>query len=197
MIIKSVDFKGSFVHTEQCPKDNLPEIVIAGRSNVGKSSFINSMLNRKNVAHTSGRPGKTQTLNFFLINEEFYFVDVPGYGYAKVSKTERVKFGEMIEEYLLNRSNLRLVILLVDFRHKPSEDDFIMYNYLKGYHIPCLVVGTKLDKISRNQQAKHIKIIKNELKLQSEDKFIPYSSLDKTNLEEIYDVISEFIHKEE
>jgi GTP-binding protein len=193
MIIHSVDFKGSHTELDKCPLGDLPEIVIAGRSNVGKSSFINSFLNRKNIAHTSGKPGKTQTLNFYLVNELFHFVDVPGYGYAKVSKTAREKFGLMIEDYLLNRGNLRLVILLVDFRHKPSEDDYIMYNFLKSYNIPCLVVGTKQDKISKNQQAKHESIIKGELKLASNDYFIPYSSVLKTNREKIADIIESYI----
>jgi len=193
MIIHSVEFKGSHTELDKCPLGNLPEIVIAGRSNVGKSSFINSFLNRKNIAHTSGRPGKTQTLNFYLVNEVFHFVDVPGYGYAKVSKTEREKFGIMIEDYLLNRENLRLVILLVDFRHKPSEDDYLMYNFLKSYDIPCLVVGTKQDKISKNHQAKHEKIIKGELKLSSTDYFIAYSSILKTNREKIADIIKSYI----
>ena len=196
MIIRSVDFKGSFVETSFCPKDNLPEVVIAGRSNVGKSSFINSMLNRKNIAHTSGKPGKTQTLNFYLVNDDFYFVDVPGYGYAKVSKIEREKFGQMIEEYLLNRSNLRLVILLIDFRHDPSEDDKLMYNFLKSYHIPCLVVGTKSDKITKNRTPKRIKEIKTQLVLHQGDIFIPYSSILKTNMEEIYQIINNYIMEE-
>ena len=193
MIIHSVDFKGSHTELDKCPLGNLPEIVIAGRSNVGKSSFINSFLNRKNIAHTSGRPGKTQTLNFYLVNELFHFVDVPGYGYAKVSKTDREKFGLMIEDYLLNRDNLRLVILLVDFRHKPSEDDYLMYNFLKSYDIPCLVVGTKQDKISKNQRQKHEKVIRSELKLHSEDYFIPYSAVLKTNREAIAKIIENFI----
>ncbi len=192
MIIRSVEFKGSFVETSFCPTDNLPEIVIAGRSNVGKSSFINSMLNRKNIAHTSGKPGKTQTLNFYLVNEAFYFVDVPGYGYAKVSKTAREEFGRMIEEYLLNRSNLRLVILLIDFRHNPTEDDILMYNFLKSYHIPCLVVGTKSDKITKNRTPKRIKELKSELVLDQGDIFIPYSSVLKTNMEEIYQIINNY-----
>ena len=193
MIIHSVEFKGSHTELDKCPLGSLPEIVIAGRSNVGKSSFINSFLNRKNIAHTSGRPGKTQTLNFYLVNELFHFVDVPGYGYAKVSKTEREKFGIMIEDYLVNRENLRLVILLVDFRHKPSEDDYLMYNFLKSYDIPCLVVGTKQDKISKNHQPKHEKIIKGELKLAANDYFIAYSSVLKTNREAIANVIESYL----
>lgn len=193
MIIHNVEFKGSHTELDKCPLGNLPEIVIAGRSNVGKSSFINSFLNRKNIAHTSGRPGKTQTLNFYLVNELFHFVDVPGYGYARVSKTDREKFGLMIEDYLLNRVNLRLVILLVDFRHKPSEDDYLMYNFLKSYDIPCLIVGTKQDKISKNLHRKHERIIKNELKMHPEDYFIAYSSVLKTNIDQISEVIENYI----
>ena len=193
MIIHSVDFKGSYTELDKCPLGNLPEIVIAGRSNVGKSSFINSFLNRKNIAHTSGRPGKTQTLNFYLVNDLFHFVDVPGYGYAKVSKVAREKFGIMIEDYLLNRENLRLVILLVDFRHKPSEDDYLMYNFLKSYNIPCLVVGTKQDKISKNLRMKHEKIIKSELKLVTDDYFVGYSSVLKTNREVIAKIIESYL----
>ena len=194
MIIHSVDFEGSHTELDKCPVDRLPEIVIAGRSNVGKSSFINSFLNRKNIAHTSGKPGKTQTLNFYLVNEVFHFVDVPGYGYAKVSKSEREKFGIMIENYLVNRESLKLVILLVDYRHKPSEDDYLMYNFLKSYSIPCLVVGTKQDKISKNQRAKHERIIKNELKLHSDDYFVAYSAVLKTNREVIATIIESYIN---
>lgn len=193
MIIRSVDFKGSAVEVSQYPTDNLPEILLSGRSNVGKSSFINSLLNRKNVAHTSSKPGKTQTLNFFLINEEFYFVDVPGYGYARVSKKEREKFGQIIENYFINRLNLKMVILLVDFRHDPSPDDITMYEYLKSYEIPCLVVATKSDKIPKNQHAKYIKKIQTALGLVEGDLFVPYSSVTKKNMDIVYDVIDQVI----
>ena len=127
MIIRDAKFVTSGTTLEHYPDDNLPEVLICGRSNVGKSTFINSVLNRKNIAHVSGKPGKTQTLNYYLVNNEFYFVDVPGYGYAKVSKKDRASFGVMIEEYLVNREQLKIVIQLVDFRHKPSEDDVLMY----------------------------------------------------------------------
>lgn len=193
MIIRKVEFKGSAVEEHQYPTDQLPEILLSGRSNVGKSSFINSLLNRKNIAHTSGKPGKTQTLNFYLINDEFYFVDVPGYGYAKVSKKDREKFGEMIERYFVNRMNLNLVVLLVDFRHKPTEDDILMYDYLKSYDIPCLVVATKLDKIPKNQHRKHIQLIQNTLGLVEGDLFVPYSSVTKQNIDVIYKIIEQVI----
>jgi len=193
MIIRSVEFVTSAVHKEGYPVDNLPEIVLSGRSNVGKSSFINSILNRKNFAYTSSQPGKTQTLNFFKINEAFYFVDVPGYGYAKVSKADRQKFGEIIEEYLVYRKELSLVVQLVDFRHAPSEDDVIMYNYLKNYNIPVLVIGTKLDKVAKTQRPKHIKLIKNTLKMDSNDIFVPYSSETKENIDIVFGILAQYI----
>ena len=135
------------------PQDDIPEIALAGRSNVGKSSFINTMLNRKNLARTSGKPGKTQLLNFFNIDDKLRFVDVPGYGYAKVSKTERAKWGRMIEEYLTSRENLRAVVSLVDLRHDPSADDVQMYEFLKYYEIPVILVATKADKIPRGKSS--------------------------------------------
>ncbi len=193
MKIHSVEFKGSAVEESRYPKDQLPEILLSGRSNVGKSSFINSVLNRKNIAHTSGKPGKTQTLNFYLINNAFYFVDVPGYGYARVSKTEREKFGRIIEDYFLNRENLRLVVLLVDFRHTPSEDDILMYDYLKSYEIPCLVVATKNDKIAKTKRIKHEKEIKRALNLDPNDLFITYSSETKENRDVVYAILDEII----
>ncbi|HEO6940146.1 TPA: YihA family ribosome biogenesis GTP-binding protein, partial [Streptococcus agalactiae] len=131
------------------PQDDLPEVALAGRSNVGKSSFINTLLGRKNLARTSSKPGKTQLLNFYNIDDKLRFVDVPGYGYAKVSKTERAKWGKMIEEYLVTRDNLRVVVSLVDFRHDPSADDIQMYEFLKYYEIPVIIVATKADKIPR------------------------------------------------
>ena len=145
----------SAVSPEQYPKTKLPEIALAGRSNVGKSSFINTLINRKSLARTSGKPGKTQTLNFYLIEEALHFVDVPGYGYAKVSKTERAKWGQMIETYLTQREQLKAVVSLVDMRHDPTEDDIQMYEFLKYYQIPVIVVATKSDKIKRGQWNKH------------------------------------------
>lgn len=193
MIIKSVDFITSAVQKEQYPIDQLPEIVLSGRSNVGKSSFINSVLNRKKMAYISSKPGKTQTLNFFKINDEFYFVDVPGYGYAKVSKKDRERFGAMIEEYLVYRKELKLVVLLVDHRHAPSEDDILMYQYLKTYQIPVLVVGTKMDKVPKTKRIRHEKVIKKELEMDSSDVFIPYSSETKENRDAVMNYINNFI----
>jgi GTP-binding protein len=193
MKISSVDFVLSAVNKGHYPEDNFPEILLSGRSNVGKSSFINSVLNRKKLAYTSSKPGKTQTLNFFMINNEFYFVDVPGYGYAKVSKKDRERFGEMIEEYLVYRKQLKLVVLLVDYRHAPSEDDILMYQYLKTYQIPVLVVGTKMDKVPKTKRMRHEKEIKQVLQLDSSDMFIPYSSETKENRDAIMAYISNFL----
>jgi GTP-binding protein len=177
----------SAVSEKQYPIDYLPEIALIGRSNVGKSSFINAMINRKALARTSSQPGKTQTINFYLINEAFYFVDLPGYGYAKVSQKEREKWGQMIEYYLSNRPNLRSVILLVDFRHPPTKDDINMYHWLKYYNMNHAVIATKLDKVKRSQIQKNIKIMKENLQLEKRDTFFTFSSQDKRGKEEIWD----------
>lgn len=175
------------------PQDEIPEIALAGRSNVGKSSFINTLLNRKNLARTSGKPGKTQLLNFFNIDNQLRFVDVPGYGYAKVSKTERVKWGRMIEEYLTTRGNLRAVVSLVDFRHEPSADDVQMYEFLKYYEIPVIVVATKADKIPRSKWNKHESVIKKRLDFDKNDDFLIFSSVNKDGLDAAWDAILEKI----
>ena len=175
------------------PQDEIPEIALAGRSNVGKSSFINTVLNRKNLARTSGKPGKTQLLNFFNIDNQLRFVDVPGYGYAKVSKTERAKWGRMIEEYLTTRENLRAVVSLVDFRHEPSADDVQMYEFLKYYEIPVIVVATKADKIPRSKWNKHESVIKKRLDFDKNDDFLIFSSVNKDGLDAAWDAILEKI----
>ena len=175
------------------PQDEIPEIALAGRSNVGKSSFINTLLNRKNLARTSGKPGKTQLLNFFNIDNQLRFVDVPGYGYAKVSKTERAKWGRMIEEYLTTRENLRAVVSLVDFRHEPSADDVQMYEFLKYYEIPVIVVATKPDKIPRSKWNKHESVIKKRLDFDKNDDFLIFSSVNKDGLDAAWDAILEKI----
>ena len=167
----------SAVKKAQYPDTGLTEVALSGRSNVGKSTFINSMIGRKNMARTSQQPGKTQTLNFYNIDEQLIFVDVPGYGYAKVSKVQREKFGKMIEEYITQRENLKLVIQLVDLRHQPTEDDVLMYNYLKHFDIPTLVICTKEDKIAKGKVQKHIKRIKDKLELEPGDNIISYSSI--------------------
>lgn len=166
----------SAVRQEQYPEGHLPEIALAGRSNVGKSSFINKMINRKALARTSSKPGKTQTLNFYKIENKLYFVDVPGYGFAKVSKKEREKWGQMIEAYMTSRKQLKTVVLIVDVRHPPTNDDCLMYNFLKYYKIPCIVVATKADKIPKGKWASHLKTAKETLNLEKKDEIILFSS---------------------
>lgn len=174
-------------------EDDIPEIALAGRSNVGKSSFINTLLGRKNLARTSGKPGKTQLLNFFNIDDKIRFVDVPGYGYAKVSKVERARWGKMIEEYLTSRDNLRAVVSLVDLRHEPSTEDVQMYEFLKYYEIPVIVVATKADKIPRGKWNKHESMIKKKLNFEQEDAFILFSSVDRIGIDQAWDAILEQI----
>lgn len=193
MKITSVDFITSAVRRSQYPTDEKPEFLLVGRSNVGKSSFINTLVNRKSVARISSIPGKTQTLNFYLINKSFYLVDVPGYGFAKVSKKLKNKFGIIIEDYLKERNNLKQVFMLVDFRHKPTEDDVLMYNYLKYYNIPVTIIATKTDKVSRNSYDKNIKIIKETLNLIDTDDLILFSVISKTGKIDVHDKILKII----
>jgi GTP-binding protein len=161
--VNQAEFVISAVGPSQYPEDALPEIALAGRSNVGKSSLINCLISRKNLARTSSQPGKTQTLNYYKVNQDLYFVDLPGYGYAKVSKTKREQWGKFIESYLMNRETLRLVMQLVDLRHPPSKDDQAMYEWLRHNDVPVLVVATKADKIPKSQWAKHLKIVRETL----------------------------------
>ena len=186
MKIKNVELVISATRRSQYPTDKKPEYLLIGRSNVGKSSFINTLINRKNYARTSSRPGKTQTINFYNINDEFYLVDAPGYGYAQVSKTKRKKFGLMIEDYIINRKNLKCVFLLVDFRHRPTNDDILMYNFLKYYKIPTVIVATKSDKVGITLQQKQRNTLLNDLDLVVGDEFITFSSISKDGKEEIY-----------
>ena len=183
----------SAVSKAQYPQDDMPEIALAGRSNVGKSSFINTLLGRKNLARTSSKPGKTQQLNFYNIDDKLRFVDVPGYGYAKVSKTERAKWGKMIEEYLTSRDNLRAVVSLVDLRHDPSADDVQMYDFLKYYEIPVIVVATKADKIPRGKWNKHESAIKKKLQFEANDRFIIFSSETSQGYDQAWDAFVESI----
>src|SRR5690625_1299541 len=166
----------SAVSQKQYPQDQLPEIALAGRSNVGKSSFINKIIQRKNLVRTSSKPGKTQTINFYKINEAFYFVDVPGYGYAKVSKTEREKWGGMMEEYFRSRDTLKAVVLITDIRHEPTKDDVQMYEFLKYLELPVVIIATKVDKIPKGKKAKHLKQTIQTLQVDSSDTVIPFSA---------------------
>ena len=196
MKINSVELSNLAVRISQYPNTKLPEFLLVGRSNVGKSSFINAIINRKNFAHTSATPGKTQTLNFYLVNDEFYLVDVPGYGYAQVSKETQKKFGMMIEEYLKTRKELKRVFMLIDFRHKPAEDDILMYNFLKYYNIPVSIVATKYDKVNMSGRAKCEKAISEAYKLQGDDNILYFSSVTKKGREEVYELIQNNVNKE-
>lgn len=193
MKITSVEFTTSAVRRSQYPTDKRDEFLLVGRSNVGKSSFINTLVNRKSLARISSIPGKTQTLNFYLINEKFYLVDVPGYGFAKVSKQLKNKFGLIIEDYLKERDNLKMVFMLIDFRHKPTNDDVLMYEYLKYYNIPVTVVATKSDKVSKNSYDKNKKIIKDTLNLVESDDLVLFSAILKEGKKDVHDKITSII----
>jgi GTP-binding protein len=193
MEIKTAVFAGSFVSQAQFPKDHLPEIALVGRSNVGKSSLINCLANRKALAKTSSRPGKTRTLNFYKVNNKFYFVDLPGYGFARVSKQQKEKWGKMIEDYLQKRNNLVGVIMIVDIRHLPSEDDILMYEWLKYYGIKTAVVATKADKISRAKQLKNFEEIKKALGFHRDDYGAIVSSTSRQGKDELLKIIEKLL----
>ncbi len=173
----------------QYPDQGKPEFLLVGRSNVGKSSFINSVLGRKNLAYTSSKPGKTQTLNFYGVNNQFFLIDVPGYGYAATDKKTQAKFGMMIEEYLEKREELKRVFMLVDFRHKPSEDDLLMYNFLKYYNLPVTVIATKADKVSGSKKQKNLQMILEELDLVLGDDLIVFSATTKLGCKDVLNKI--------
>lgn len=189
MIIKSVNLETVCGITSVLPENNRPEIAFAGKSNVGKSSLINALMNRKSYARISATPGKTQTINFYNINEELYLVDLPGYGYAKVSEQEKEKWGQLIERYLHGSSQLKAVFLLVDIRHEPSVNDKMMYEWVvsQGYH--PIIIATKLDKIKRSQVDKHLKMLRTGLSLVPGTKIIPFSSMTKQGRDEIWELV--------
>ena len=193
MKINSVTLNSLAVRESQYPTGNLPEFLLVGRSNVGKSSFINTLINRKNFAHTSSKPGKTQTLNFYNVNDKFYLVDVPGYGYASVDKQTQAKFGLMIEEYLMNRDVLKRVFLIIDYRNKPMEDDILMYNFLKYYHKEVTIVATKYDKVSQSKRAKIEKILNSAFDLQDTDNIISFSSVTKVGKDKVMGIIDSYL----
>ncbi|MEI7025216.1 ribosome biogenesis GTP-binding protein YihA/YsxC [Paenibacillus sp. y28] len=176
MKVDQAEFVISAVGPSQYPEDALPEIALAGRSNVGKSSLINRMIQRKALARTSSKPGKTQTLNFYRINSSLYFTDLPGYGYANVSKAQREKWGKFIEEYLMTREHLKLVLLLVDLRHPPSKDDQMMYDWLCHFDLPICVVATKADKLPKNSWPKQLKQVKQTLLVRADHPVVLFSS---------------------
>lgn len=194
MKIRDIQMNMSAVKKEQYPDDGLPQIAFVGRSNVGKSSSINTLLNRKRMARVSQTPGKTRTINFYKINREFYLVDLPGYGYAKLSKEEKASWGKVMEEYFINSKNLVHVFILVDIRHEPKEDDLMMFEFVRHYDIPVSIIATKSDKVTRNELAKSKIAIKKKLRLVGEPIF-PISALKKTGAEEIWQHIVD-IYKE-
>ena len=194
MKINSVNQPIIAVRKSQYPEDSKNEFLLVGRSNVGKSSFINTLIGRKNFARTSSTPGKTQTLNFYLINDNFYLVDVPGYGYAKVSKKLKSKFGMIIEDYLEGRNNLKHVFMLVDFRHKPTSDDIMMYDFLKYYNIPLTIIATKADKVKKNSFIKNKKLITDTFNI-SEDELILFSTVTKIGKQEVLNKIETMLEK--
>ena len=196
MKIDSVELNKVAVRQSQYPETNKPEFLLVGRSNVGKSSFINALIGRKNFARTSSKPGKTQTLNFYLINDEFYLIDVPGYGYANVSKEINKKMGLMIEEYIKSRGNLSHVFLLIDYRHKPTEDDVLMYNYLKYYNLDTTIIATKYDKVGASSRVSQDKLINETLDL-DEKSFIHFSSTTKKGRDDIYRIILKVLGKDD
>lgn len=193
MLIKNPKFEISAMNKSQYPKGRMPEIVLAGKSNVGKSSFVNSLTNRKSLARTSSAPGKTRQLNFYNMDDRFYFVDLPGYGYSQMSKAEQKKVADSIEVYLRNRQNINLIVLLVDIRHKPTADDRTMINYIRDSGKRYIVIASKSDKIAKTKVQTYVDDIAKELEI-PDDLIFPFSSETKFNLETIWDVIEESLN---
>ena len=197
MVIKDANLEVIATRRSQYPMEGKPEFLLVGRSNVGKSSFINSILSRKNLAYTSSKPGKTQTLNFYNVNDTFYLIDVPGYEYASVDKKTQNKFGMMIEEYLAKRTELKRVFMLIDFRHKPSEDDMLMYNFLKYYNLPVTVIATKADKVPGSKKQKNLKDILDTIDLVVGDDMVVFSSTTKLGVKEVLKKIEDLLAEDE
>ena len=189
MIVKNVELETVCGITSKLPENTMPEIAFAGKSNVGKSSLINALLNRKSLARTSATPGKTQTINFYNVNKELYLVDLPGYGYAKVSPKEKEQWGKLIERYLNTSKKLRAVFLLIDIRHEPTANDKMMYDWIVYHGYNPIIIATKLDKLKRSQIQKHVKMVKQGLNLVPGTKVIPFSSVTKQGREEIWDLV--------
>ena len=194
MIIKEAILETVCGISSSFPKNNFPEIAFAGKSNVGKSSLINALMNRKALARTSSSPGKTQTVNFYRVNGNLYYVDLPGYGYAKVSEEIKAKWGKMIERYLHTSEQLKAVFLLIDIRHEPSANDKLMYSWVREQGFKPIIIATKLDKINRSQVPKHIKMLKESLHLEKDTKVFPFSALNKQGKEEIIEEIENLIN---
>ena len=193
MVVKEAHLDIIATRRSQYPDEGKPEFLLVGRSNVGKSSFINAILGRNNLAYTSSKPGKTQTLNFYSVNEQFFLIDVPGYGYASTDKKTQNKFGMMIEEYLEKRQELKRVFLLVDFRHNPTEDDLLMYNFLKYYNLPVTVIATKADKVGGSKKEKSLKDMLRTMDLAVGDDLVVFSSVTKLGVKEVLRKIEEVL----
>ena len=193
MIIKNPEFKISAVSPRQYPDDELPQIVLVGKSNVGKSSFINTMVNRKKLARTSSEPGKTRQINFYNMDNKFYFVDLPGYGYSKMSKQEQVKVGNFIEEYLSKSKNIALIIFLIDIRHSPTENDRLMYRYIIDSNKPCIIITNKADKIAVTKVNSYVENLQNELNPLKDLTFLPYSSERKIYTDNVWKEIEKYL----
>ncbi len=193
MIIKNPRFEVSAVKESQYPKNGLPEVVLVGKSNVGKSSFVNTMINRRKLARTSSEPGKTRQLNFYNMDDKFYFVDLPGYGYSKMSKQEQVKVGEFIENYLKHRKEICLIIFLVDIRHDPTSNDFLMYDYVIRSGLPCMILTNKADKIAKTKVFDASKNIQNQLNPIGDITTLPFSSEKKIYCEDVWNIIEQYI----
>lgn len=190
MNVNQVSLEITAGNPKQFPQNGLPEVAFAGKSNVGKSSLLNALINRRALARTSGQPGKTQTINFYNVEDMVLFVDLPGYGYAKVSQAQREQWGKLIEDYLVKRDELIQVVLLVDIRHEPSQNDKMMYDWIHHYHDRVIVVATKLDKIKRSQVQKHVTMIRKGLEMGTEDILIPFSAVTKQGRDEIWGVFN-------
>lgn len=193
MIVKNPKFEISAVSPNQYPKNDLPQIVLVGKSNVGKSSFVNTMINRRKLARTSSEPGKTRQLNFYNMDDKFYFVDLPGYGYSKMSKQEQVKVGEFIESYLKHRKEICLIIFLVDIRHDPTSNDFLMYDYVIRSGLPCMILTNKADKIAKTKVLDASKNIQNQLNPIGDITTLPFSSEKKIYCEDVWNIIEQYI----
>lgn len=193
MIIKNAEFTISATNPKQYPKDDLPQIVLVGKSNVGKSSFINTMVNRKKLARTSSEPGKTRLINFYKVNNEFYFVDLPGYGFSKMSKAQQVEVGNFIEEYLQKSPNIALILFLVDIRHTPTSNDKLMYDYIISQNLPCIIIANKADKIAVTKVNDSVKNIQDSLNPLHDLKFMPFSSERKIYSEDLWNEITKIL----
>lgn len=193
MLIKNPKFQISAVSPAQYPKDGLPQVVLVGKSNVGKSSFINTLVNRKNLARTSSEPGKTRQINFYNMDNSFYFVDLPGYGYSKMSKQEQIKVGQFIEQYLSQSKEIALIIFLIDIRHSPTENDKLMYRYIVDQQKPCMIIANKADKIAVTKVASQVKVLQEELNPLKDLPFLPFSAERRIYTDAVWEEMEKFL----